>query len=127
MSSKFQQPGEVMDWTNNTGSDVVVDQLVVAGNTLGVALANIADGARGPLAIEGVFSGMPKVSAAVFEQGEKLIFDVSENSGAGAFDDSAASPASGDVTGGAIAWAAGADTEVVCTIKLTPGNTTVAA
>jgi hypothetical protein len=58
----------------------------------------------------------------VFVKGEKLVFDVS----AGAFDDSLASPASGDVTGGAVAWEAGANTETTCTVKLTPGNSAVA-
>jgi len=70
---------------------------------------------------------VPKVAAAVFAQGEKLVFDVSANGGLGAFDDSAAVPAAGDVTGGAIAWVAGANAETTCTIKLTPGNTTLTA
>ncbi|MNC91255.1 hypothetical protein D3C83_74850 [compost metagenome] len=38
---------------------------------------------------------MPKVSAAVIAQGENLTWDAS----AGAFDDNAATPATGDVTG----------------------------
>ena len=75
----------------------------------------------GAVAVEGVFSGVPKVTAAVFAQGEKLIWDVS----AGKFDDSAAIPATGDVTGGAVAWVAGANLETTCTIKLTAGNATL--
>lgn len=117
-----QQRGATMPWTNGTGSDVVSGQVVKAGNILGIAVGDIADGADGTLAIEGVFSGVPKVSAAVFAQGEKLIWDVS----AAKFDDSSATPATGDVTGGAIAFVAGADAETTCTIKLTPGNTAVA-
>jgi predicted RecA/RadA family phage recombinase len=123
MSSKFVTEGKVIPWTNTTGSAVAVDQVVKVGTSLGVALGAIAIGGVGSVALEGVFSGVPKVAAAVFAQGEKLVFDVS----AGAFDDSAATPASGDVTGGAIAWVAGANAETTCTIKLTPGNATVTA
>lgn len=126
MSTNYQQKGDVIPWVNGTGADVSANAVVKLGNTLGVALEDIADGATGSVAVEGVFSGIAKVSGAVFAQGEKLIWDVSANSGAGAFDDSSATPASGDVTGAAIAWAAGTDGQTTCTIKLTPGNTAVA-
>lgn len=127
MSNKFVTEGKVIPWTNTTGATVAVDQVVKVGTSLGVALNAIAIGAVGSVALEGVFSGVPKVAAAVFVQGEKLVFDISANGGLGAFDDSAATPATGDVTGGAIAWVAGANAETTCTIKLTPGNTTVTA
>lgn len=127
MARNYESDGNVIQWTNGTGAAVASGQVVKVGNILGVALVAIAIGASGSVAVEGVFSGVPKVSAAVFVQGEKLIFDVSAGSGVGAFDDSAATPASGDVTGGAIAWVAGANAETTCTIKLTPGNTTVTA
>jgi predicted RecA/RadA family phage recombinase len=127
MARNYESDGNVIQWTNGTGAAVASGQVVKVGNILGVALVAIAIGASGSVAVEGVFSGVPKVSAAVFVQGEKLIFDVSAGSGVGAFDDSAATPATGDVTGGAIAWVAGANAETTCTIKLTPGNTTVTA
>jgi predicted RecA/RadA family phage recombinase len=118
--------GQNILWTNGTGANVVSGQVVRVGpNTLGVAACDIASGASGSVAIEGVFSGVTKVSAAVFAQGEKLVFDISADSNKGAFDDSAATAAAGDVIGGAIAWVAGANLETTCTIKLTPGNTEV--
>lgn len=120
MSTKYVSDGDVIPWTNNTGSAVASNAVVKMGNSLGIALVDIANGATGSVAVEGVWV-VPKVSAAVFVQGEKLIWDVS----AVAFDDSAAVAASGDVTGAAIAWVAGANLETTCTIKLTPGNTTV--
>jgi predicted RecA/RadA family phage recombinase len=120
MATNYQQPGEVIQWTNATGSAVAANAIVVIGHMLGVALEAIANGASGSVALEGIFSGVPKVSAAVFTVGEKLVYDVS----AGAFDDSAATPATGDLTGAAVAWVAGANTETSCTIKLTPGNVT---
>lgn len=114
--------GKTLPWTNASGSTKVAGTLVVIGHILGVLVADVANGATGTAEIEGVFS-VPKVSAAVFVQGEKLVYDVS----AGAFDDSAATPDSGDLTGAAVAFAAGANTETTCLVKLTPGNATLTA
>ena len=127
MAKNLVQSDGVKLWTNGTGAAVTSGQLVKAQNMLGVALVDIANGATGSVDFTSskVFSGVAKVSAAVFVVGEKLIFDVSANSGAGALDDSSATPAAGDVTGGCIAWAAGANTELTCTVMLTPGNTLV--
>lgn len=125
MARNYESDGKVIQWTNGTGSAVASGQVVKVGvSMLGVALVALANGASGSVAVEGVFSGVPKVSAAVFTQGEKLLFDVSAGSGVGAFDDSVATPATGDVLGGAVAWVAGANLETTCTIKLTPGNST---
>jgi predicted RecA/RadA family phage recombinase len=121
MTTKFIQVGDTINYT--AGANIAAGDLVVMKHTLGVALADIANGATGAVAIEGVFSGIPKVSAAVFAVGEKLILDVSATPDA--FDDSAATPATGDITGAAIAVVAGANLETTCTIKLTPGNTTI--
>lgn len=122
MTDKFVARGDVMNFT--TAGAVSSGAVVVTGHTLGVALkAATASGEVIPVAVEGVFE-LPKVSAAVFAQGEKLIFDVSAASGAGEFDDSSATPATGDITGGAIAMRAGANTETTCLVKLTPGNAT---
>ncbi len=118
MTTLGVQRGDVIDHT--PGSAVSSGDVVELGNTIGVALTDIAAGATGAVAVEGVFT-LPKVSAAVFAQGEKLIWDTS----AGAFDDSSATPATGDITGAAVAVIAGANTETTCTVKLTPGNTTV--
>ena len=110
----------------NAGAAIAAGDLVVMGHTIGVALVDIAaTTGTGNVAIGGIVSGVPKVSAAVFAVGEKLILDVSATPPA--FDDSAATPASGDITGGAIAVVAGANTETTCAVKLTPGNTTKTA
>lgn len=116
--------GTTINYTNGGGSTIASGTLVKAGHTLGWAIADIPAGATGVLRITGKGTA-PKVGAAVFVVGEKLVFDVSANSGVGAFDDSAATPATGDVTGGAIAAVAGANGEGTCTVILTPGNTTV--
>lgn len=120
MADSYQQEGKVITYANS-GSAIAAGDVVVMGHTIGIALTDIAaTTGTGAVAVEGVFSGVPKVTAAVFTQGEKLIWDVS----AGKFDDSAATPATGDITGGAVAWVAGAADETTCTIKLTPGNAT---
>lgn len=128
MASNYVSDGDRIQWKNTTGAAVASGQLVkVGGGTLGVTLVALAINETGSVSLEGVFDNMPKVSGAVFAQGEKLLFDVSADSGKGQLDDSAAVGASGDVMGGCIAWAAGANLETTCTIKLTPGNSTVTA
>ena len=122
----FVSDGNTVSYTNGGGSTIPSGTLVKAGHTLGWAITDIPAGGTGTLRIRGKGTA-PKVSAAVFAVGEKLVFDVSANSGVGAFDDSAATPASGDITGGAIAAVAGANNETTCTVVLTPGNTTLTA
>ncbi len=126
MAKNYVAPGETIPWTNNTGSTVASGQLLAIGHIAAVALTTIANGATGTLGIEGVYD-VPKVSAAVFTAGEKLVLDISANGGLGAFDDSAATPASGDLTGAAIAVLPGANLETTCRVKLTPGNATKTA
>jgi len=109
--------GDVIQWTNGTGSTKTSGTVVKVGYKLGVCIADIANGASGPVALSGVFTG-PKVSGAVFAQGEKLLWDVSANTNTGAFDDAAATPATGDVSNAAIAFVAGADGETTCTFQL---------
>lgn len=116
-TNQVQRDGAVMDYV--AGATITAGQVVDMLHCIGVALKGGSSGETIPVAIEGVFT-VPKVSAAVFVQGEKLIWDDS----AGAFDDSAATPATGDITGGVIAMAAGAASETTCTVKLTPGNAT---
>lgn len=94
MTTKFVQPGEVVDWTNGTGSTKAAGSVIAMGQRLGVALVDIANGATGSVQVRGVFT-VPKVSAAVIADGESLVWDAS----AGAFDDNLAAPASGDISG----------------------------
>ena len=119
MAKNFVAAGNVVDFTN-AGALITSGSVVKLSHTIGIALADIATGATGAVALEGVFE-VPKVPAAVFAVGEKLLWDVS----AGQFDDAAATPASGDVMGAVIAMKAGANAETVCTVKLTPGNATL--
>ena len=114
-----------VQYANGTGSDISSGDIVVMGSTgdatLGVALVDIADGESGSVGFNcGVTAD--KVSAAVFADGESLIWDSSVSK----FDDNAATAASGDVTGSSRADAAGANTETTCSVWLTgiPGTLT---
>jgi len=122
MATNYQQPGEVLDYPNSSGSTITSGTVLVVGNILGVALADIADGATGSVGISGVYT-CPKVSGAVIAQGESLTWDAD----AGAFDDSAATPASGDVTGPpAVAFEAAGNGDTSLAVKLTGTPGTVA-
>lgn len=92
MATNAVQPGDVI--TITAGADITSGSVVKVGQILGVALTDIDNGSTGAVAIRGVFT-VPKVSGAVIAQGESLTWDVSVSK----FDDNAASPATGDVTG----------------------------
>ncbi len=120
--NNFQQPGDIRDWTNGTGSAVSAGDVVVVGQQLGVAAVDIANGATGSVYFEGVFKNVPKVTAAVIADGEMVMLDVS----AGAFDDNAATPATGDVTNAASAVGAFTNSDTTMTIQLANRIGTVA-
>ena len=124
MTTKYIQKGDVIDYTNDSGADVSSGDVVVMGGTLGVAIADIPNttpNTVGAVAIEGVFE-LPKVAAAVIAQGEGVIWDVS----ATGFDDSLATPATGDVSGAAIAVADAGNGETTVKVKLGQSAGTVA-
>lgn len=116
MAKNFVQDGDIIQWTNG-GTAVASGDVVVIGSNgdalLGIALVDIANGASGSVKLNGVFE-VPKVSAAVIAQGEYVIWDAS----AGAFDDNAATPATGDVSDGAIAWEAAGNAVTTIKVKL---------
>lgn len=120
----YVNEGNTIPYTNSGGTTIPSGRVVATGHLLGVAVKDIPPGETETLWIRGRFT-VPKVSAAVFVQGEKLVFDVSANAGVGAFDDSAATPAAGDLTGGAVAALAGLDGQTTCDVILTPGNATL--
>ena len=120
MATNYDSEGKVVQYT--AGANISAGDVVVMGEIIGVALNDIANGDTGSVAIEGVFT-VPKVSAAVIAVGESLTYDVS----ASAFDDNAASPATGDVTGPpAVAVEAGANLQTTIRVKLTGVPGTVA-
>lgn len=96
--NNYINEGAIRTWTNGTGANKVSGQVVVVGKQIGICTVDIANGASGEVAFAGRFN-VPKLSGAVILHGEMVMWDAS---GAN-FDDSLATPASGDVTNAAIA------------------------
>lgn len=120
MATNYVQPGDVIPFTL-TGT-VAANSVVKVGQTLGVALDGGVSGDVIQVAIQGVFT-LPKVSDAVIKAGESLVWDVS----ATAFDDNAATPAPGDVSGAsAIAFEDAGATTTTLKVRLTGAPGTVA-
>lgn len=121
MAKNYIQDGDVMPYTNS-GAAIASGAVVAVGNMIGIALGDIAaTTGTGQLAVADVWE-VPKVTASAIAKGEKLLWDSSE----GKFDNSAATAASGDILGAAVAWeAAAANTTTTVKVKLTPGNTVV--
>lgn len=101
MSTKFSQKGDVINVTL-AGTVTADDVDVIGTGLLGVALASGVSGDVIAYGIRGVYY-LPKVSGAVIAQGEQVYWDVS----AGAVDDDAATPATGDFLCGYAFEAAG--------------------
>lgn len=108
----FVQEGDVIAFTNG-GTARSSGDVVVYGKTLGIATGDVAANAAGQLRLSGVFT-CPKVSAAVIAAGENVIWDAS----AGAFDDNAATPATGDVSNCAVAMEAGINGQTTIKVRL---------
>lgn len=75
MSKNYIQPGDIIDWTNNSGGAVVSGAPVVIGKQqMGIALVDIASTAIGSVATEGVFS-LPKNTAQAITQGQRVFWN----------------------------------------------------
>lgn len=121
MATNYVYEGKTVEYTNSSGSDISSGSPVVIGNLIGIALVDIPDTEAGTIAMEGVFTA-PKVSGAVIAQGEPVIWDAS----ASGFDDSLATPATGDVSGCCTAWEAAGNGVTEIAVKLNVGVGTVA-
>ena len=72
MTTKFVQPGEVINYT--AGANIASGQVVLMGVRIGVALTAIANGSTGPVQVTGVFA-IAKLSTDVVAQGAALYWD----------------------------------------------------
>lgn len=70
----FLQAGERLQYANSSGSTITSGSPVLVGKRIGIAVADIADGTTGILAMDGVFS-ITKLTADVVTQGALLYWD----------------------------------------------------
>ncbi len=77
MSKTYSNPGHKLDWLNDSGSDVVNDQMVAAGSIVGIADDAIVSTEEGVLSVDGVHYYAKSAEDQPF--GTKLYFDESEN------------------------------------------------
>ena len=102
MTTKFVQPGEVIDYT--AGANIASGQVVLMGARIGVALKAIANGETGPMQVTGVFN-IAKLSTDNMAQGALLYWDNANSR--------LTTTASGNTLAGFAAAAAGASTTSV--------------
>ncbi|MCK9494149.1 MAG: DUF2190 family protein [Dehalococcoidia bacterium] len=120
MARTYQQPGLILTYTNAGGTAINAGDVVVAEDIVGIATVNIAaNGGVGTISIEGVHE-VRKINGAAWSIGEKLDWDASAASSAGAFGVGVAQ-ADGDVIGCAIAARAAGSSDEIGYVKLVPG------
>jgi len=78
MATRFVHDGKSIDYT--PGADVTAGDVVVQGDLVGVAKLDIASGALGALAIDGVFD-FPKATGggSAIAAGVKVYWDVADS------------------------------------------------
>jgi len=105
------QNGKTMAWSNATGSDVSSGDLVNVNGTFGVALADIANGSSGTLAMEGVFE-IPAINTAAISQGNPVYYVTATGKG---------SPVAEDQKYIGLAWETKAEAGTTVLVKLGVG------
>jgi predicted RecA/RadA family phage recombinase len=78
MGTTFRQKGDILTHANASGADIAVDEVVVIGDSVAVALVAIADTESGSVSVSGVHL-LAKRTGQAWVQGDKLDWDVSES------------------------------------------------
>lgn len=117
MAQNFIQPGEHLELTNSTGSTIASGKPVFKGKIVGIALGDIADGAKGQVRTKGVFELAKKASLAVSE-GDALYWDATPG-------EITKTAADGTFIGYAVAAQIGADTTVKVLLVQDAGNASI--
>lgn len=73
-ANSFVQKGEVLDFTNNTGSDIGYKDVIASGGRIFIAGENIKSGATGSVNAVGVFE-IPADNTVAFDFGDELYWD----------------------------------------------------
>lgn len=78
MTTRYIKPGDALDYTNNGGSAINVNDVVVCGSFIAVAATNIAVGATGSILGDGVFT-LPKKAGTAMPAGTKVTWSVADS------------------------------------------------
>lgn len=78
MAKNYVAEGHVLNYTNASGSLIASSTPVLIGKRLGIAIADIPDGATGALAVEGIFT-VAKLSTDTPSQGALLYWDATNS------------------------------------------------
>jgi predicted RecA/RadA family phage recombinase len=70
----FYQEGDIIDYTNSGTAAISAGDIVALINRCGVAVVDIAVGATGGVAVEGIFTA-PADSTVSYGYGDKLYYD----------------------------------------------------
>jgi len=70
----YVQNGEILDWINDTGSDVAYRDVIPSGGRIFVAGENIKAGNTGSVNTEGVYE-LPTDNTTTFTTGDTLYWD----------------------------------------------------
>lgn len=116
MARNYVQEGKHIPFI--AGATTTSGQAVVIGALLGVALNDVANGAAGIAAVEGVWE-LPKVSTDTFANGQQLTWDVSEAK----LTEGVA--AEGDLVACCVAVEVAGNGTTTVAVKLTPGTATI--
>ncbi len=120
MSRTYRAPGDVVDYTNSSGSTITSGSLVAIGNLIGVVLGDILDTETGQAMVSGRHV-LGKVNGADCLVNTNLQLDVST----GLLEDAAATPAAGDISGGCLCLVAAAAGTDEVEVLLLPGGGSV--
>ena len=77
MTTRYVKPGDALNYTNNSGADIAVNDVVVVGSYIGVAATNIPIGATGSILGDGVFT-LPKKAGTAMPAGTKVTWSVAD-------------------------------------------------
>lgn len=77
MTTRYIKPGDALDYTNNGGSQINVNDVVVCGSFVAVAATNIPAGSVGSILGDGVFA-LPKKAGTAMPAGTKVTWSVAD-------------------------------------------------
>lgn len=73
----YKEKGDVLDYTNATGSDIASGDVVIVGNLVGIAVTDILDTEAGAVNLTGAYE-LTKDTPLAISQGDELFWSVAD-------------------------------------------------